>query len=199
MDIGAAGRASDAGVYGQSTLKKTIASNSLDLPGPTLLQEIPGFRIHYHIVGDDAFPMSENLMKPYPQRNLEVETRIFNYRLSRARRVVENAFGILAHRWRVFLTTIEMCPDKLTYVIFAACCLHNYLVERNKPTYASAVDLENADHTISNGAWRNDARLCGLQSSLNHNPPRNAKEQREMLTTYFNSTGSVPWQGNMIL
>ena len=107
VDIGAAGRASDDGVYGQSTLKKAIASNSLDLPGPTLLQEIPGFRVHYHIVGDDAFPMSENLMKPYPQRSLEVEKRIFNYRLSRTRRVVENAFGILTHRWRVFLQQLK--------------------------------------------------------------------------------------------
>ena len=69
------------------------------------------------VVGDDAFPMSVNLMKPYPQRNLEPQKRIFNYRLSRARRVVENAFSILAHRWRVFLTTVNMCPDKLTYVI----------------------------------------------------------------------------------
>ena len=194
MDIGAAGRASDAGVYGQSTLKKAVASKSLDLPGPTLLQEIPGFRVHYQIVGDYAFTMSKNLMKPYPQHTLEVEKRIVNYRLSRARRVVENTFGILTHRWKVFLTTTEMCPDKLTYV-----SLHNYLVERNKPTYASADDLENADHKISNSTWRNDARLCGLQSSLHHNPPRNAKEQCKMLTTYFNSTGSVPWQGNMIV
>ena len=130
MDVGAAGRASDAGVYGQSTLRTAIASNTLSLPRPTPLPKSPEFQVNYHIVGDDTFPMSENLMKPYPQRNLEPRKRIFNYRLSRARRVVENAFGILAHRWRVFLTTINMCPDKLTYLIFAACCLHNYLAEK---------------------------------------------------------------------
>ena len=90
--------------------------------------------------------MSVNLLKPYPQRNLEPQKRIFNYRLSRARRVVENAFGILAHRWRLFLTTIYMCPDKLNYVIFAACCLHNYLGEGNRSTYGSITDVENADH-----------------------------------------------------
>ena len=199
VDVGAAGHASDAGVYGQSTLKTAIASNTLSLPRPTPLPKSPEFQVNYHIVGDDAFPMSENLMKPYPQRNLEPRKRIFNYRLSRARRVVENAFGILAHRWRVFLTIINMCPDKLTYLIFAACCLHNYLAEKNKSTYASTADVENADHTIRNGTWRNDARLSGLQSSLNHNPPTNAKEQREMLTTYFNNNGSVPWQDSMIV
>ena len=104
-------------------------------------------------------------MKPYPQRNLEAEKLIVSYQLSCARRVVENTFRILAHRWRVFLTTIKVCPDKLAYVIFAACCLQKYLVERNKSTYASVVDVEKADHTFSNGIWRNDARRSGLQGS----------------------------------
>lgn len=198
VDIGAAGRAGDAGVYGESTLKKAIASNSLNLPLPVCLQGNLAFPMNYHIVGDDAFPMSSNLMKPYPHRNLEKEKRVFNYRLSRARRVVENAFGILAHRWRVFLTTIKMCPDKLTYVIFAACCLHNYLVENNKSAYTSAADVEGADHTVSEGVWGNHQKLVGLQSGPNRNAPRNAKAQREILTDYFNNQGSVSWQDNMI-
>ena len=90
-------------------------------------------------------------------------------------------------------------PDKLTYVIFAACCLHNYLAEGNKSTYVSTANVENADHSIRNGTWRNDVRLSGLQSSLNNNPPRNAKEQHEMFTTYFKNNGSVPWQDYMIV
>ena len=109
VDVGAAGRASDAGVYGQLMLKKAIASNTLSLPCPTPLPKRSEFELNYHIVGDDAFPMSVNLMKPYPQHNLEPQKRVFNYRLSRARRVVENAFEIPAHRWRVFLTTVNMC------------------------------------------------------------------------------------------
>ena len=151
-----------------------------------------------YIVGDDAFPLNTRLMKPYPYRNLEKEKRIFNYRLSRARRVVENAFGILAHRWRVFLTTIKLSPDKVTDIIFAACCLHNLMVEKNKASYTSAADLENTDHTLVRGTGRNDQVLTNIQPTTLHNATKDAKIQRVLLTDYFNNYGSVPWQSSMV-
>ena len=129
---------------------KAVAENQINLPPPASIQGIVSFTIDYHIVGDDAFPMSKHLMKPYPHRHLDKEKRVFNYRLSRARRVVENAFGIFANRWRVFLITIKLSPEKIiTHLILAACCLHNYLVERNKGYYVSVVDVENSDHTLT--------------------------------------------------
>ncbi|XP_028410490.1 putative nuclease HARBI1 [Dendronephthya gigantea] len=197
VDVGAAGRAGDAGVFGDSALKEALISNSLNIPPATTIRGI-STKVDYHIVADDAFPMTTQMMKPYPHRNLEKEKRIFNYRLSRARRVVENAFGILAHRWRVFLTTIKVSPDKVTDIILAACCLHNYMVDKNKVNYTAAGDFESADHTLSPGTWRNDPILNGLQPTPMHNPPRNAKHQREVLTQYFNNSGSVPWQDNII-
>jgi hypothetical protein len=54
------------------------------------------------LVGDDAFPLKTYSLKPYLHRTLTYEQNIFNYRLSRARRIVENVFGILASRFRIF-------------------------------------------------------------------------------------------------
>lgn len=98
--------------------------------------------ISCHIVGDDAFPMTDKILKPYPQSNLDKEKRIFNYRLSQARRVVENAFGIFANRFRVFLTTVNLSPERVVDLVLAACRLHNFMVESNRHSYISVHDSE---------------------------------------------------------
>lgn len=197
IDVGAAGRAGDAGVFADSALNKALRTNCRSPRCSCITRDINKDIISY-IVGDDAFPLNTRLMKPYPYRNLEKEKHIFNYRLSRARRVVENAFGILAHRWRVFLTTMKLSPDKVTDIIFAACCLHNLMVEKNKASYTSAADLENTDHTLVRGTWRNDQVLTNIQPTTLHNATKDAKTQRILLTDYFNNYGSVPWQSSMV-
>ena len=71
-------------------------------------------------------------MRPYPrcrESTLPKQEAIFNFRLSHARMCVENAFGILAQRWRIFNRRIPLSADNADNVIKAACCLHNYLTE----------------------------------------------------------------------
>jgi hypothetical protein len=59
------------------------------------------------------------LMKPFSRRNMALEDRVFNYRLSRARRVVENAFVILVNRFQCLLTTLKQEPHNVGSIIFA--------------------------------------------------------------------------------
>ena len=97
VSVGANGATCDAQVFFYSDLYRALSRNACGLPPP---ESLPGEDrpIPYFFVGDDAFALKTWLMKPFPFRGLNRPQRMFNYRLSRARRVVENAFGILASR-----------------------------------------------------------------------------------------------------
>jgi len=64
----------------------------------------------------------------FPGRSLSREEDKFNYRLSWARRVIENMFGIISSKWRIF----KRHPDKAALIANAACCLQNCLHIKNK-------------------------------------------------------------------
>ena len=94
VDVGINGRNSDGGIWSRCPLKNALEKNALNIPEPRAL---PGRlnKTPYVCTGDDAFPLSLYMMKTLPQINLTKEKHIFNYRLSRMRRISENVFGIL--------------------------------------------------------------------------------------------------------
>ena len=81
VNVGANGSTSDCAVFNQSDLKTALEDNTLGLPPPRPLlgDDTP---IPYFLVGDDAFPLRQWIMKPFSSRHLTDEERIFNYRLS---------------------------------------------------------------------------------------------------------------------
>ena len=98
-----------------------MEQNSLSLPNPEPLsgQRSP---VPYFFVGDSAFPLKTYMLRPYPGKFLPENKQIFNYRLSRARRVIENTFGIMATKFRIFRRSIVANPAKATKITKAACC-----------------------------------------------------------------------------
>jgi len=81
------------------------------------------------IVGDEAFPLKKYLLRPYPGVSAwnDETKQIYNYRLTRARRVVEKAFGVLTQKFRLFYGRIQMSPENADKVVLPACILHIYL------------------------------------------------------------------------
>ncbi|XP_022181584.1 uncharacterized protein LOC111041585 [Myzus persicae] len=138
----------------------------------------------YVFVGDEAFPLKPYLLRPYSRNSLgdNEPNTIFNYRLSRTRRVVENAFGILAARWRCFRGHIEVQPEFVDKIVLASCCLHNMLCTNNEfePDLDTNQVPENAFLNID---------------ALRRNSTREATQIRDAFKDYFNSdAGSVVWQ-----
>ncbi|XP_033980511.1 protein ALP1-like [Trematomus bernacchii] len=199
VDVGCNGRISDGGVFGGCSLQDALENRTCNIPAPAPLPASDE-AVCYHIVADEAFPLKEYLMKPYPNRRLAVEERIFNYRLSRARRVVENAFGILANRFRVFLTTINIQDTaKVEAIVLAGCALHNFLRTESCSAYmAGVVDQEGPDHETVPGSWRQDPDLRQATLPPTTNNSARAKQHRDELCQYFNGIGAVPFQWDKI-
>ena len=165
------------------------------LPGDEETENV----IPYVILADDAFPMKRGIMKPYAQQNLSEGKRIFNYRLSRGRRTVENAFGILTQVFRIFFTTIEVEPWLTKLVTVACCILHNLLRTKSRDSYTPNVfvDAVADDGEIIDGRWRNATQsqlLFPLQPVQGRKAPYEAEEIRDYLREYFQGNGSVSWQ-----
>jgi hypothetical protein len=156
--------------------------------------------IPYFIVGDDAFALRTWLMKPFSRRNMALEDRVFNYRLSGARRVVENAFGILANRFQCLLTTLKQEPHNVESIILACVCLHNIMRMRYSGDQNALLDREDENHQVIPGSWRDEVNLQDIEDVRDSNyPSKAAKQQRLYLKHYYSaSVGRDPWQDNII-
>jgi len=162
-----------------------LEANTLNIPNskPPPKSEKP---LPFVIVGDEVFPLKKYLLRPYPgvsSRNDESK-QIYNYRLWRARRVVENAFGILTQKFRLFYGRIQLSRENADKVVLAACVLHSYL--RN---YVSVEDcvIENTDAPSQFSYVTTFCRSGGSASE-------EAICVRETHHQYFANVGSVPWQ-----
>lgn len=198
MNVGSEGKASDGGIWARTSLQMHIndPTNPLHIPPPRLVNGITD-PLPFFMVGDDAFPLKHTLMKPYPHLQLSVLQRVYNYRLSRCRRIVENAFGILTTKFRLFRQEMSMRPDSCEIVIAAAVVLHNMLRERCGKNYipTGSVDQEDDNHNVVEGNWRQEDALDRIDRCQPRNVSFYAKEMRDRLARYFvQREGELPWQ-----
>ena len=124
---------------------------------------------------------------------------ILFFRLSRARRCVENSFGILTARWVCLARTLFAKPDRAQAIVAACCALHNFMLTEHKDDYSPPgfADYFDAEGNLVEGKWRKkDFEVEPVTYKENHGrPPTAAVKNRDTLCEYFNSpTGSLAWQ-----
>lgn len=120
---------------------------------------------------------------------MNTDKKIFNYRLSRARRYVECAFGILANKWQIIHRAIDLNVDTAIQVIKACTVLHNFVREKDGINFES---YQNIEH-------RQEQETTPMNRNVSRRGYPNANAIRTSFTNYFVSDiGSVPWQAAAI-
>lgn len=195
VDIGDAGRQSDGGVFTACHIGRALEEQKLNIPKPRSLKgtskEFP-----FVFVGDEAFPLKEYLIKPYARSSIQMKEQIANYRISRARRQVENVFGICASRFRIFRRPIIANVETVTSVTKAVVALHNFLM------FGRTFDNAYCPTGYEDGEWRTEdietEGLVPLSNAGSHNYSKDAKQIRDDFRDYFIGAGTVAWQWDYI-
>ncbi|XP_069618718.1 uncharacterized protein [Ranitomeya imitator] len=172
------GSPTDAKMLSATRNGQQILTAHLSLPNPRPLPGSMGSPVPFVIVADEAFAVTNNVLRPFPKRGLDTRRRIYNNRLSRARHHVNCTFGILSSKWRVFLRALQLDVNVVESIIKACCILHNYL------RLHEAVDVKETMPSMERVTER-----------VNEMPDMSALQVRDMFADYFMSPeGAVPWQ-----
>ncbi|XP_067214458.1 uncharacterized protein [Linepithema humile] len=209
VDIGDYGSLSDTSILSASAFGRALERNELDLPPPKVLPNST-LLVNHYFVGDEIFPLRLNLLRPYARKNLlGIAQKVFNYRLSRARRVIENAFGILVTRWRVLRTTLALHPNNVEIIISAVVCLHNFIMKKEEhivgfKSYCPSgyVDYYDENGNVVSGLWRGEntpGSITRLNRVGSNHAATVAMKQQDTLAAYFTSDqGQIPWQWEIV-
>lgn len=196
--LGSYGSQSDGGIFRDSIFGQKFENGTMPLPLP---REIPqtNIKMPFVLLGDQAFPLKNYLLRPYAGRQaaLTLGQKIFNYRLSRCRRVIENAFGILVARWRLLKATINASPERVDLYVRTCVVLHNFCKMRGasngESAYCPPDFTDNGDD--NNGGWRQETEnLPSVNRMGSNNATRGLYNLRDQIKEYFMNLGQLPWQ-----
>ncbi|CAH2012014.1 unnamed protein product [Acanthoscelides obtectus] len=183
VDVGAYGKDCDSSVSKESSFWKKLQENALDIPTPRQLSNTD-VQAPYVLVGDEAFALHMNLLRPYGGRELDQTKQIFNYPLSRARRFIECSFGIMTNKWRIFHRPLNVSIDLATDIVKACCILKNFIRKE-----------EGLNRNIADTAMDIDSELNELTRSKSVRGSLSANDTRTKFASYFVSeAGQIPWK-----
>jgi len=156
------------------------------VPQPALILEGSDVKLPFVLIGDQAFSLTDKVLRPYKGHFLRDTKKIFNYRLCRARRFVECAFSILSNKWRIFYRPLDVTKPITKSILKACVVLHNLVRE---------MDGAGNEGLLENGGFMTLPPFAG-------GPGRNLRSTdatRNAFADYFVSPEvALPWQNNRI-
>ncbi|KAK0142795.1 Protein ALP1-like [Merluccius polli] len=190
VDVGSYGRTSDGGVLANSIFGQALRDGTLGIPEDALLPGADHLGPQpFVFVADEAFPLRRDLMRPFPGTHLYGSRRAFNFRLSHARLIIENTFGILTSQWRMYRGVIGVSPSNVDACVKATCILHNLIRRTTRPTTRPG-----PGPSTGPSANREAADLQRVHRAGSNNATRAALRVREAYVSYFCNEGAVGWQ-----
>ncbi|XP_076235096.1 uncharacterized protein LOC143179668 [Calliopsis andreniformis] len=191
INVGCQGRIFDGGVW-KNCFSSALTNGKLNLP---LESALPGRseEVPYVFVANDAFPLQNNIMKLYPGNHESgSKRRIFNYRLTRARRTIENTFEILSVVFRVLRKPSLLKPDIATEVVLSCTYLHNFIRKnQSENVYFPPGSLDSEiNGEITDGSWRRENTSLTSFIPLERTGRRSARSAnhiRDEFCEYFSS------------
>ncbi|KAJ8878507.1 hypothetical protein PR048_019085, partial [Dryococelus australis] len=187
FSFGTNGRVSDGGVFEASDLSKKTRKREPELAkgGNCRWKKYAWRMTHFHL--------GNFIMKPFSRKVATPARKIFNYRLSRARRVIESVFGIIGERLGVLQKPISLIDlTKVHHIVMACFALHSFLRSKVPHQY---IPLECLDEEEFESGNVTPGPRCNESVSLSKTacyPINSAELVRESFVHYFNNEGQVP-------
>lgn len=181
IDVGHPGRYSDGAIFKVWALGNLMQRNELSIPQPIPLPK-EQVDFPFFFAADEAFPLCKHIMRPYPQKVLDNERRIFNGRLSRSRQIVECSFGMFTSKFEILQRAMRCNVETAIAITKAVCILHNFIRIREGKVLPTRIPKEDASTYIYREPSGN---------TLRYQSPR---ALREHLTYYLVHKNPVPWQ-----
>ncbi|CAH2088338.1 unnamed protein product [Euphydryas editha] len=168
VNVGSKGRISDGGLFKNTKLYENLEKRELGIPSPKILQMPSKTEVPFFILGDEAFQLNENTIKPYegtPERGS-------------MERIASNE-SCLSNNSSIQLFKKKPCklPALRTTRIF---------------------DTVGNDGERAQGSWRNEPAPTSLLplTAIPRRPTIHAKQVRDHLARHFISNGVIAWQNN---
>ena len=137
------------------------------------------------IAGDEAYSITENLLTPWPGRNLDPFKDSFNFHFSGGNRnVIERAFGLMTERWGIFWKKLHVSLKRASQIVLACAALQNFLIDNREENFPDGGCSTSVQHVF----FQDD---CALEERPGMRRDRERCRRRLEMTQALRSAGQL--------